>query len=147
MCNLLAVDSVNDPDIVSINAASAALSLSDIPWNGPVGACRVGMVGTEYLINPTRREQNESSLNLIVTAMKHNLVVMLEGAAENVLLPVMLDAFGAMRKSSLLCFSIGFPKSLESWREGGVWDRSVYPEVAESLRKDKADCRASRASS
>jgi polyribonucleotide nucleotidyltransferase len=96
MCNLLAVDSVNDPDIVSINAASAALSLSDIPWNGPVGACRVGLVGTEYLINPTRREQTESSLNLIVTAMKHNLVVMLEGAAENVLLPVMLDAFCKM---------------------------------------------------
>lgn len=91
MCNLLAVDSVNDPDIVSINAASAALCLSDIPWNGPVGACRVGMVGSEFLINPTRREQSESSINLIVTAMKQNLVVMLEGAAENVLLPVMFN--------------------------------------------------------
>ncbi|CAB3380601.1 Hypothetical predicted protein [Cloeon dipterum] len=87
MCNLLAVDSVYDPDIVSINAASAALSLSDIPWNGPVGAVRVGIVGTEVLINPTRRELADSSLNLIVTATKHNLVVMLEGAAENVLLP------------------------------------------------------------
>lgn len=40
MCNMLAVDSVNSPDVLSINAASAALALSDIPWNGPVGAVR-----------------------------------------------------------------------------------------------------------
>lgn len=40
ICNMLAVDSVNSPDITAINAASAALSLSDIPWNGPVGAVR-----------------------------------------------------------------------------------------------------------
>lgn len=42
ICNMLAVDGINSPDIISINAASAALSLSDIPWNGPVGAVRVG---------------------------------------------------------------------------------------------------------
>lgn len=136
ICNLLAVDSVNDPDIVSINAASAALSLSDIPWNGPVGACRVGMVGTEYLINPTRREQAESSLNLIVTAMKHNLVVMLEGVAENVLLPVIFDDFWLNVTIYICVFFIGFPKSLESWCEGSVWDCSIHPKVAESLRKD-----------
>jgi polyribonucleotide nucleotidyltransferase len=88
MCNLLAVDSVNDPDVVCINAASAALSLSDIPWNGPVGAVRVGLIGSEVIINPTRREQADSALNLIVTAMNHNLVVMLEGAAENIYLQV-----------------------------------------------------------
>ncbi|KAF4528142.1 hypothetical protein B566_EDAN011158 [Ephemera danica] len=85
MCNLLAVDGVNDPDIVSINAASAALSLSDIPWNGPVGAVRVGMCGTELLINPTRREMTESSLNLVISATRHNLVVMIEASANNVL--------------------------------------------------------------
>lgn len=40
VCNMLAVDSMNLPDVLAINAASAALSLSDIPWNGPVGAVR-----------------------------------------------------------------------------------------------------------
>ncbi|GLH01525.1 hypothetical protein R5R35_006657 [Gryllus longicercus] len=87
MCNLLSVDSVNDPDVISINAASAALSLSDIPWNGPVGAVRVGLLDNEVVINPTRLELTNSSLNLVVTAMRHSLVVMLEAAAENVLLP------------------------------------------------------------
>lgn len=85
MCNMLAVDSVNNPDIVSINAASAALSLSDIPWNGPVGAVRVGFIDNEVVLNPTRKEMQLSTLNLIVTAMKQNLIVMLEGHADNIL--------------------------------------------------------------
>lgn len=85
MCNLLAVDGVNDPDVISINAASAALTLSDIPWNGPVGAVRVGFCNNEVVINPTRREQSESILNLVVSATRHNLVVMLEAAADNIL--------------------------------------------------------------
>ncbi|CAL1541634.1 unnamed protein product [Lymnaea stagnalis] len=82
ICNLLAVDGVNDPDIVSINAASAALAVSDIPWNGPVAAVRVGVVGDEVLINPTRRQLQRSSLNLILTGTRDRKVVMLEGEAD-----------------------------------------------------------------
>lgn len=86
ICNMLAVDGVNSPDVLSINAASAALALSDIPWNGPVGAVRVGMIDNEIVINPTRKEIQLSALNLIVTATKRNLVVMLEGHANVILL-------------------------------------------------------------
>jgi polyribonucleotide nucleotidyltransferase len=82
MCNLLAVDGVNDPDVLSINAASAALSVSDIPWNGPVGAVRVGMVDNELRVNPSRREMNQSTLNLVVVSTNQNLVVMLDATAE-----------------------------------------------------------------
>ncbi|KAG8238639.1 hypothetical protein J437_LFUL018238 [Ladona fulva] len=90
MCNLLAVDGSNDPAVASINAASAALSLSDIPWNGPVGAVRVGLFRgegdgpPEVCVNPTRREisQSYSGLDLVIAATKQNLVVMLEGSAE-----------------------------------------------------------------
>uniref|UniRef100_A0A2R5L4P2 polyribonucleotide nucleotidyltransferase n=1 Tax=Ornithodoros turicata TaxID=34597 RepID=A0A2R5L4P2_9ACAR len=86
VCNLLAVDGINDPDIVSINAASTALALSDVPWNGPVGAVRVGLVDGDPVINPTRRQMTQSTLNLIVAGVEHNQVVMLEASAENVLL-------------------------------------------------------------
>ncbi|CAH1162707.1 unnamed protein product [Phaedon cochleariae] len=86
ICNMLAVDGVNNPDVISINAASAALSLSDIPWNGPIGAVRIGLIDKEFLINPTRKEMQESALNLIVSATKRNLVVMLEGNADVILL-------------------------------------------------------------
>lgn len=79
VCNTLALDSVNLPDVQAINGASAAIALSDIPWNGPIGAVRVGICDNEIIINPTRRELKTSSLDLIVTATKQNLVVMLEG--------------------------------------------------------------------
>uniref|UniRef100_A0A673B8Q0 polyribonucleotide nucleotidyltransferase n=1 Tax=Sphaeramia orbicularis TaxID=375764 RepID=A0A673B8Q0_9TELE len=85
LCNLLAVDGVNDPDVLAINAASTALALSDIPWNGPIGAVRVGMVDGELLINPTRAEMSSSTLNLIVAGAPSSQVVMIEASAENVL--------------------------------------------------------------
>lgn len=84
VCNTLAIDGINDPDVISINGASAALSLSDIPWNGPVGAVRVGMINNTLKINPTRQEMQESTLNLIVTATNNNYVVMLEGSADSI---------------------------------------------------------------
>ena len=67
VCNLLAVDGVHDPDVVAINAASASLATSDIPWGGPVGAVRVGCVDNQLLVNPTRRQMAQSRLNLVVT--------------------------------------------------------------------------------
>ncbi|XP_036402616.1 polyribonucleotide nucleotidyltransferase 1, mitochondrial isoform X1 [Megalops cyprinoides] len=85
VCNLLAVDGVNNPDILAINGASAALTLSDIPWNGPIGAVRMGLVDGQFLVNPTRKEMASSTLNLVVAGAPHSQVVMLEAAAENVL--------------------------------------------------------------
>ena len=87
VCNLLAVDGVNYPDILSINAASAALAISDIPWNGPVGAVRVGLINGDIMINPTRQQQSRSKLNMVVTATEQNKVVMFDCSAENVELP------------------------------------------------------------
>lgn len=84
VCNLLAADGINDPDIIGINAASAALYLSDIPWDGPIGAVRVGMLGNNLIANPSRRELVNSSMNLIVVAGAQNVVIMLEGGANNV---------------------------------------------------------------
>ncbi|EZA54837.1 Polyribonucleotide nucleotidyltransferase 1, mitochondrial [Ooceraea biroi] len=84
-CNLLAMDGINDPDVIAINGASAALSVSDIPWNGPIGAVRVGMINSDVLINPTRREIQDSTLNMIITATKQNLIVMIEGSANEIL--------------------------------------------------------------
>lgn len=85
ICNLLSVDGVNDPDVVGINAASAALSLSSIPWNGPIGAVRVGFINNEVIINPTRRQMANSTLNLIVACSEPNKIVMIESSSENIL--------------------------------------------------------------
>uniref|UniRef100_A0A9L0K3E5 Polyribonucleotide nucleotidyltransferase 1, mitochondrial n=1 Tax=Equus asinus TaxID=9793 RepID=A0A9L0K3E5_EQUAS len=85
LCNLLAVDGVNEPDVLAINGASVALSLSDIPWNGPVGAVRIGMIDGECVVNPTRKEMSSSTLNLVVAGAPKSQIVMLEASAENIL--------------------------------------------------------------
>lgn len=74
VCNLLAVDGLNDPDVLAINAASAALCLSDIPFGGPVGAVRVALVDGEPVVHPTRRQMDVSDLNLVVSGVEHNKV-------------------------------------------------------------------------
>ena len=83
ICNLLAVDGNNDPDVLCINAASAALAMSDIPWNGPVAAVRVGLYGpeNEVLINPTRKEMSSSKLDMVVAGTEDKHVIMIEGSA------------------------------------------------------------------
>ncbi|XP_076756679.1 polyribonucleotide nucleotidyltransferase 1 isoform X2 [Xylocopa sonorina] len=87
ICNLLAIDGINDPDVLSINAASAALSISDIPWNGPVAAVRVGYIDKQHVINPSKRQLQQSKLNLVLSCTSKNLIVMLEGSAEDILEP------------------------------------------------------------
>lgn len=82
ICNLLAVDGENDPDIIAINGASASLTLSSIPWNGPVGAVRVGLLGEQTLINPTRKELENCRLNLVVTANRQGNLLMMEAASK-----------------------------------------------------------------
>ena len=107
ICNLLSVDGVHDPEILSINAASAALAVSDIPWNGPVAAVRVGFIDNEVVINPSRRELAGSKLNLVVSATNGNLVVMLEAAAENILVPNFQKAIKAGVKVNLPLIHFG----------------------------------------
>ena len=63
-----------------MNGASMALCLSDIPFAGPVGAARVAMIDGQYLLNPTRAQQEKASINLVVAGTK-NAVVMVEGKA------------------------------------------------------------------
>src|SRR6202021_1462667 len=60
---VLSADSDNDPDVSGINAASAALTLSDIPFLGPIGAVRIGLLNGQFIVNPTYTEMRESLLN------------------------------------------------------------------------------------
>jgi polyribonucleotide nucleotidyltransferase len=88
---VFSADKENDPDIVGINAASAALALSDIPFNGPVGAVRVGWLNGEYIINPTYAERKESPINITVVGTAHG-IVMIESGAKGVSEEIVLGA-------------------------------------------------------
>jgi len=80
---VLSVDLENDPAPLAVLAASAVLHLSDIPWNGPIGAVKIGINGKDYLTNPTEAEKKSSNLDLLVAAGRQG-VVMLEAGADEV---------------------------------------------------------------
>jgi polyribonucleotide nucleotidyltransferase len=80
---LLSTDKTNEPDISMLNGASAALAISDIPWNGPIGAVRVGRIDGEFVTNPTLEEQYASELDLIYVGTKTDML-MIEGSAAQI---------------------------------------------------------------
>jgi len=75
-------DGINPLDILAINAASAAIMISDIPWGGPVGAVRVGRVNGEFVLNPTFEEMNASDLDLRIAGTKEAILMVECGANE-----------------------------------------------------------------
>jgi polyribonucleotide nucleotidyltransferase len=79
---VLSADSENDPDVCGINAASAALTVSDIPFLGPIGAVRVGLVNGQFVANPTYDEMRESLLNIMVVGTSEGIVMIESGAKE-----------------------------------------------------------------
>ena len=80
---LLSADGENDPDILSIIGASAALMVSDIPWDGPLGAVRVGRINGQFVANPTHAQMAESDLDLVYVGNTTD-IVMYEGAAKEI---------------------------------------------------------------
>jgi len=91
IATVLSVDQDNTPDIVAINGASCALCISDIPFEGPVGAVSVGLIDGKYVINPTVSEAEKSRLRLVVAGTKE-AVLMVEAGADEVSEDEMLNA-------------------------------------------------------
>ena len=75
-------DKENDPDVLGINGASCALALSDIPFHGPVGAVRVGIIDDQFVVNPTYAERAQSKLNIMVVGTTDGIVMIESGAKE-----------------------------------------------------------------
>ncbi|RME96143.1 MAG: polyribonucleotide nucleotidyltransferase, partial [Verrucomicrobia bacterium] len=80
---LLSADGENNPDILSIIGASTALTISDIPWDGPLGAARIGRINGEFVVNPTHSQMEESDLDLVYVGSEKELV-MFEGSANEI---------------------------------------------------------------
>jgi polyribonucleotide nucleotidyltransferase len=96
--SVLAVDQENDYDVVSLLAASAALSISGINWAGPIGGVRVGLINNEFVFNPTYEQQAESDLDLII-AGTDNRLIMIEAGANEVPEKIVGDAIVAGMKA------------------------------------------------
>jgi polyribonucleotide nucleotidyltransferase len=103
---VLSADTANDPDVAAINGASCALTLSDIPFQGPVGAVRVGLAEGRFILNPTYSEIRDGLLNLMVVGSAE-AIVMIEAGAREVNEDTVVDAIefahGEIKK---ICASI-----------------------------------------
>lgn len=77
---IMSVDGVNDPDMVALNAASMALAISDIPFDGPIAGCRVGKIDGQFVINPSTEQRTKSVLDLIVSGTGEHIIMVEAGA-------------------------------------------------------------------
>lgn len=91
VATVLSVDQDNPPDIAAMIGASCALSVSDIPFNGPIGGVRIGRIDGKLIVNPTVAEQEKSELNLVVAGTR-DAVLMVEAGANQLSEEVVLEA-------------------------------------------------------
>jgi len=91
IATVLAHDMENDPDILAIIGASAALTISGLPFMGPIGACRVGWDGNQYILNPNIEQMRDATLDLVVAGTKEG-VLMVESEASELSEEIMLGA-------------------------------------------------------
>jgi polyribonucleotide nucleotidyltransferase len=140
---VLSADSDNDPDVSGINAASAALTLSDIPFLGPIGAVRIGLVNGQFIVNPTYTEMRESLLNIMVVGTSE-AIVMIESGAKEVKEETVVDAieFGHTEIKKIcaaikeLRSKVGKPKRKV---EPPVFDDAYYNDLKKKVGAELSD--------
>ncbi len=93
---VVGADNINPPDVIAMNAASAAMTISDIPFDGPIGAVRVGYVDNEFIVNPTYEQLERSALDIIVAGTQDG-ITMVEGGAHEVSEDLLVDAIEKAR--------------------------------------------------
>ncbi len=98
IASVLSADGANDPDVLAINGASAALMLADIPFYQPVGAVRVALVGDDFVVNPTHEQRNNALIEIVVAGTQ-DAVVMVEAGAKGVSEARILDAIDVAHRA------------------------------------------------
>jgi len=135
----IAVDQDYPPDVLAVNAVSAALAISDIPWNGPIGAVRVGKSNGNFVLFPNVNEIEEGELDLIVAGTKEK-IIMVECGAREVKENEIIEAmeFGHQYIKTIC-------EELEKFRESAGKEKravtffEVEPELIETIRKECGD--------
>ncbi len=132
---VLSSDGENDPDILAVNGASAALCISDIPFGGPVAACRVAKDENGFVLNPTYAQIEKSDLEVIVVANKQG-IMMLESKCRQVSEEIYLDAvkFGYDALQDILKFQEEFAKKFGSAKLEPVLNK-IDPVLMEKVEK------------
>jgi len=140
---VLSADTENDPDVAGINGASAALTISDIPFEGPIGAVRVGLVNGGFVINPTYSEMRDSLLNIMVVGTSAG-IVMIESGAKEVKEETVVDAIEfAHTEIKKICAAINDLKQRAGKPKRPVtppeFDQAYYDDLKNRIGADLTD--------
>ncbi len=140
---VLSADNENDPDVLGINGASAALTISDIPFLGPIGAVRVGLVNGAFVVNPTYPEMRESLLNIMVVGTADG-IVMIESGAKEVKEETVVDAIEfAHTEIKKICAAINDLRSKAGKPKRKVtppeFDQAYFDDLKNRIGSDLAD--------
>ena len=133
----LSADTENPLDIMCINAASAALMISDIPWHGPIGAVRIGYVNDELIVNPSFSESEESKLDLVVAGSKE-AITMVECGANEVSEQMMVKALELAHQAIQPIIEIQQQMAAEVGKEKRQVDQVLLDENLVEQAKDKS---------
>jgi len=141
---VLSADTENDPDVCAINAASAALAVSDVPFLGPVGAVRVGLVNGRFIANPTYSEMREGLLNIMVVGTSE-AIVMIEALAKEVKEETVVEAIEfAHAEIKKLCAGIEELRAKAGKAKRAVtppeFDEAYYKELETKIGERLAEC-------
>lgn len=138
---VISFDSANEPDVLSMVGVSAALSISSIPWDGPIGAVRIGLVDGKFLVNPTCAQRGNSVLDLIV-AGTDDAITMVECGAKEVTEAVMVDALMLAHREikkvvaaiKELVAKVGKPKMQIEAPVESPWVKKIASEAAGEIK-------------
>ncbi|WP_294303496.1 polyribonucleotide nucleotidyltransferase [uncultured Sphingomonas sp.] len=136
IAQVLSYDGENEPDILAMVAASAALTISGVPFMGPIGAARVGYVNGEYVLNPTDEQVAEGDLDLVVAAT-YDAVMMVESEAnelsEEVMLGAVLFAHDACREIVKAIVKLAEQAAKDPWELAPVDDKKATLKKLDSV--------------
>jgi polyribonucleotide nucleotidyltransferase len=131
---VLSYDQLNDPDVLSIIGAGAALAVANLPFMGPIGAVRVGMAGDEYVAFPDNDVLSESPMDMVVAGTK-NAVTMVEGGADELSEEVVIGAIAfAHEIIQQICEAVEELRRLTGWTMPEYEEHKVNEEAVEAVR-------------
>jgi polyribonucleotide nucleotidyltransferase len=132
---VLSADQINPPDILGVIGASCALTISDIPFNKPIGCVRIGWRNGNFILNPTYKEIEESDLDLVVAGGK-NSIVMMEGSGKEVSEDVILDAIALASEHLPTIIDLQFDLQKKAGKEKMTFSKlEVSPELETAVRE------------
>ena len=141
-CTVMSSDKKQNPDIASMIGASAALTISGVPFDGPMGAARVGFIDGEYVLNPSFEELNDSYLDMVV-AGTDEAVLMVESEAKELNEDLMLGAvlFGHQEMKAVItaCNELKQKTGKEAWIIESVKEENNYYDELQSNHKDEIE--------